>query len=127
MTPQEHQARVATLIGDFRAATTQYFQAAFLDHHRTMKKYLKAMGVAVRTLDTVPPDGRMEMLPLLDDPDDGIRSYAAAYLFSQMPDRAKAIWDDIMMRSRHLEARENAVKHSIMTEHFPDKFIEAFR
>ena len=48
----------------------------------------------VHELDAIDP-GRTALVPLLDDPDPGVRAYAGAYLIKLMPDRVVPILRDI--------------------------------
>ncbi|WP_044561635.1 hypothetical protein [Azospirillum sp. B4] len=126
MTPDEKEARIATLLHDFRTQVLRYYEADLLDNHDVMKSCLPKMGKAVRALDPVEPDGRIALAPLLDDPDDGVRVYAAAYLFGRLPDRAQAVWRDVQLNSDHPTAYRSVIRFQIIAESKPEDFIKAF-
>jgi len=59
---------------------------------------IKAAERAAQGLDAMGPDGRRALVPLLDDPDWGIRAYAAGYLVRLFPERALAVLEEISAR-----------------------------
>jgi len=62
-----------------------------LDDDAAMRRAgMGAVHMAVRFIDAHGPDTRLILEPLLDDPDPGVRAYAAGYLMKHMPDRALA-------------------------------------
>ncbi|MGA8169687.1 MAG: HEAT repeat domain-containing protein [Methylocystis sp.] len=50
---------------------------------------------AIKGLDLLGSKGRLALVPLLDDPDWGIRVFAAGYLVKIMPERALAVLKEI--------------------------------
>jgi voltage-gated potassium channel Kch len=50
---------------------------------------------AVKVFDSFGADGRLALVPLLSDPDQGVRAFAAGYLVKVMPERALAVLKDV--------------------------------
>ncbi|MEC4593111.1 MULTISPECIES: hypothetical protein [Nitrospirillum] len=126
MTTHGKDASAAALIEEFRTQVKRYFHADIMGNRRTMKACLPKMGNAVQALDTVAPEGRMALVPLLKDADDGVRVYAAAYLFGRLPEEARAVWDEVLAGSKHPSAYLNVVSFKIIADWKPDDFIKAF-
>ncbi|MEA1677155.1 hypothetical protein [Nitrospirillum sp. BR 11163] len=126
MTPHGKDASTAARIEEFRTQVKRYFHADLMGDRRTMKACLPKMGKAVQALETVAPEGRMALVPLLKDPDDGVRVYAAAYLFGRLPEEARAVWDDVLAGSHHPSAYLNVVSFKVIADWKPADFIKAF-
>ena len=74
------------------------------------------MHEAVHQLDRLDP-GRNALLPLLGDPDAGVRAYAGAYLIKLMPDRAIAVLRDVEEKEDANSAHFTAYFALMMWEH----------
>ena len=61
---------------------------------------IDAVRQTVRELDAFGTEGRLALVPLLDDQDQGVRVYAARHLLGLMPDRALEALKDICCRDR---------------------------
>jgi hypothetical protein len=84
----------------------RFKHAALVAHygHEDEDDALQIAGInaaerAVQGLDAIGPDGRRALIPLLDDPDWGIRAYTAGYLVRLFPDRALAVLEEISTRA----------------------------
>ncbi|QGM46570.1 hypothetical protein [Methylocystis heyeri] len=78
------------------------------EDHAMQLAGLRAVDRAAKQLDLVcGPDGRLELVPLLDDPDLSVAVFAAGYLVKRMPERALAVLNDIEQRG-HVEVRMTA-------------------
>ncbi len=91
----ENQDRVVSLVGGFRfgARLAHTLHDELLDTTGEAK-VVDLMDEIVHQLDELDP-GRAALLPLLGDPDAGVRAYAGAYLIKLMPDRAIPVLRDI--------------------------------
>jgi hypothetical protein len=77
-----------------RGAIVAHF--GYEDEDRAMQRVgLKSAHRAVQILDTEGDDGRLALVPLLEDPDWGIRVLAAGYLVKVIPERALAVLQEI--------------------------------
>lgn len=59
---------------------------------------IDALHRAVGGLDAIGPQARLALVPLLDDPNWGIRVFAAGYLVKLIPERALMVLNDIRAR-----------------------------
>jgi hypothetical protein len=85
------------------------------EDHAMQLAGLRAVDRAAKQLDMLcGPEGRLELVPLLDDPDMSIAVFAAGYLIKLMPERALAVLNDIERRG-HVEVRMTA--GSILRQH----------
>ena len=87
------------------ALVERFKRAAIVAHcgHEDEDLAMQSAGIAaarraVETLDALRSDGRQALVPLLDDPDWGVRAYAAGYLLERMPARALTVLKDIDAR-----------------------------
>ena len=89
------QDRVASLVGGLRfGARLAHTLHDELGDTTGENQVVGLMHEAVHQLDRLDP-GRVALLPLLGDPDAGVRAYAGAYLIRLMPDRAIPVLRDI--------------------------------
>jgi hypothetical protein len=78
------------------------------EDHAIQLAGLRAVERAAKQLDMLcGPEGRLELVPLLDDPELSIAVFAAGYLLKLMPERALAVLNDIDQRG-HVEVRMTA-------------------
>lgn len=81
-----------------RAAMATNFGYRDEDHAMQLAG-LRAVDRAAKGLDLLfGPEGRLALVPLLDDPDLSISVFAAGYLIKIMPERALAVLKDIEVR-----------------------------
>jgi hypothetical protein len=85
------------------------------EDHAMQLAGLRAVDRAAKQIDMLcGPEGRLELVPLLDDPELSIAVFAAGYLLKLMPERALAVLNDIVRRG-HIEVRMTA--RSILRRH----------
>lgn len=95
------QDRVTSLVGGLRfSARLSHTLHDELGDTTGETKVVGLMHDIVHQLDALDP-GRVALLPLLGDPDAGVRAYAGAYLIRLMPDRAIPVL-------REVEEKEDA-------------------
>jgi hypothetical protein len=111
---KQEPAFIRHLIGQFkRGAIVAHF--GYEDENYAMQRVgLKSAQQVVTVLDTY-EDGREALVPLLDDPDQGIRVIAASHLLKTMPERALAVIEEIHERCP-TEARLTAASILISRE-----------
>jgi hypothetical protein len=84
----------------FRAGARVYDGGYELEDINIQRAGLKAMKAVVKELDLLGgAKGRNALIPLLDDPDEGVRVHAAAFLLKRLPERAVAVLTEIDERS----------------------------
>ncbi len=94
----QDQARVASLVERFKTGALLFEEGHEDEDNDLQEKGRAAAHGAVRELDALGPHGRDALIPLLDDPDPGIRVCAAAHLVNVMPQRAVTVLKDIQDR-----------------------------
>lgn len=95
MTKKGSHPTILDLISQYKQATTTYFEACDNEHFKTQKAEMDRVNRIVDALDSFGAAGRLALIPLLDDADQGIRVLAAAYLLKVIPDRAVAVLKEI--------------------------------
>ena len=88
-------SHIAAIFDRFRAAALLYQHGLFLRSNRIESKGLDGIQAAKKELDALGPDGRRELIPLLDDPDPGIRVMATPYVYPFVPERVLAVLNEI--------------------------------
>jgi hypothetical protein len=98
---------LAAVILQFKKGALLYHQGCEDEDNSVQDKGVKGTKDAVRILDALGPDGRKALIPLMSDPDPGIRVYAAGYLLKIMPEEAAALLEreqDYGMTRAHMTA-----------------------
>jgi hypothetical protein len=97
MTGGKHDFAVRFLIEQFKhAAIVTHF--GYEDEDRAMQR--AGIGAAKRVVQGLDAfDARLALVPLLDDPDWGVRVSAAGYLVKALPERALAVLREIRERA----------------------------
>lgn len=96
MTTQKGSPRtIEGLIEKYRRSTLAYFAACDDDAFAKQKTYGLRVKQIVEDLDSFGTDGRLALIPLLDDADQGIRTFAAADVLKVAPERAIAVLEEI--------------------------------
>jgi hypothetical protein len=99
---------VAHLIDRFRTSAFQWHLGHFF-RLTGLQQEADALGMAtIADLDRLTTNGSADLLPLLGDPDDGVRAFAAAYLIDTKPAIAVPVLQDLVSTSL-TEARETAL------------------
>jgi len=89
------QDRVTSLVGGLRfGARLAHTLHDELGDTTGEAKVVDLMDEIIHQLDKLDP-GRAALVPLLGDPDAGVRAYAGAYLIKLMPDRAIPVLRDV--------------------------------
>jgi hypothetical protein len=83
------------LVEQFKLSTIAYFEACDEEKFKKQKAEVDRTNAIIEALDFFGGDGRLALIPLLDDADQGIRVGAAAYLLKVMPERAIAVLEEI--------------------------------
>jgi hypothetical protein len=77
-----------------RAAIVAHF--GYEDEDSAMQSAgIQAAKKAVKVLDAIGSEGRLALVPLLENSDWGVRVFAAGYLVKVIPERALAVLQDI--------------------------------
>jgi HEAT repeat protein len=98
---------VAHLISRFKTSAFRWHLGCFF-HLTSLQQEADALGMAtIAELDRLTTNGRADLLPLLSDPDDGIRAFAAAYLIDTKPAIAVRVLQELVGTSL-TEARDTA-------------------
>ncbi len=95
MARKDSQATIPDLIELFKQYTADYYSARDDDEFKKQKNAVTHVNKIVESLDTFGAEGRLALIPLLDDPDQGIRTFAAADLLKVIPERAVAVLKEI--------------------------------
>lgn len=84
-----------SLIGKFRRAAIVYHYGAYDEDHAITRAGGRAVHRAVKAIEVCAYEGRLALLPLLDDPDPCVRVFAAGFLVKITPERALPVLQDI--------------------------------
>lgn len=95
MARNESQRTIQGLIEIYKQSTTAYYDACDDDDFARQKTAGRRVNQIARDLDSFGVDGRFALIPLLDDADQGIRTFAAADLLKVIPERASAVLEEI--------------------------------
>jgi hypothetical protein len=90
--------KVTAIVEQFKVGAAMY-DAAYEDEDiDAQKEGIKIARAAIRSLDDIGTDGRKALIPLLHDPNPGIRVYAAGCLVKTVPDQAISVLTEIRDR-----------------------------
>lgn len=74
-------------------------QFGYQDEDKAMQRAgTRAARASAEYLDACGDDGRLALVPLLEDPEWGVRVFAAGYLVKLMPEQAVAVLKDVSER-----------------------------
>jgi len=115
MSDEKRKKPTDSLVAQFkRAALVAYF--GFEDEHLPMQDAgIASARRTVEALDALGPDGRISLAPLLDDPDERVRGFAARRLLDVLPERAVATLRELSC-SPHFHVRIDAGRALILHE-----------
>ncbi|HLZ65461.1 MAG TPA: HEAT repeat domain-containing protein [Aliidongia sp.] len=106
--PQHNDEKsIHQLVEQFKAGAILYHQGLEDEKLAVQRRGQKAVLSAIQELDAFGPEGRNNLIPLLDHPDPGVRVYAAGTLVKVIPERALAVLkeiDDFGMTRAHMTA-----------------------
>lgn len=85
---------IATCTAQFKRAAIVYHWGYEDDDRDMQYAGRRSMEEAITALDTC-KDGRVALVPFLDDPDPSVRVFAAGYLVKIMPERALAVLKEL--------------------------------
>jgi hypothetical protein len=97
---------IPAMTAQFKRAAIVYHWGYEYDDARMQFAGKKSAEEAISALDTC-KDGRLALVPYLDDPDPSVRVMAAGYLVKVMPERALAVLkelDERCMTRAHMTA-----------------------
>jgi hypothetical protein len=86
---------IPQLIENYKKSTMDYYSACDAENFAKQKSTGSRVNQIVQRLDSYGAEGRLALIPLLDDADQGIRTFAAADLLKVIPDRAIAVLKEI--------------------------------
>jgi hypothetical protein len=86
---------IPDLVEKFKQSAIAYYSACDDENFRKQKVEVERGNKIVEALDAFGAEGRLALIPLLDDPDQGIRVVAAAFLLKVIPGRATAVLEEI--------------------------------
>jgi hypothetical protein len=84
-----------SLIGTFRRAAIVYHYGALDEDNAIARAGGRAVHRAVKTIEECAYEGRLALVPLLEDPDPCVRVFAAGFLTRVMPERTVPILREI--------------------------------
>jgi hypothetical protein len=86
----EAEPNITDIIKRFREGAIMYHHGCFLAINAIQCNGLDIIQLARDQLDAQGPNARDALVPLLEDPDPGVRVVAAGHLIKIMPERAMA-------------------------------------
>ena len=95
MARKESQPTIRDLVENFKQSTVAYYSARDDDDFKTQETAGTRVNKIIEALDSFGAEGRLALIPLLDDADQGIRTFAAADLLKVIPERAIAVLKEI--------------------------------
>jgi hypothetical protein len=91
----ENQDQMHAIVEQFKRGANRYHEGREDEDIQVQGEGKKDVFSALRALDALGPHGRDALIPLLDDPNPGIRVYAAGSLVKRMPELALPVLEDI--------------------------------
>jgi hypothetical protein len=95
MPQHDNEKSIPQLVEQFKAGAILYHQGLEDEKLAVQKRGQKNVFSAIQSLDAIGPEGRNNLIPLLEDPDPGVRVYAAGTLVKVIPERALAVLKEI--------------------------------
>jgi hypothetical protein len=95
MARKDTQRTISDLVQNFKKSTIDYYTARDDDDFKKQETAGIRVNKIVEALDAFGAEGRLALIPLLDDTDQGIRTFAAADLLKVIPERAVAVLKEI--------------------------------
>jgi hypothetical protein len=95
MTSGGSQRTIPSLIEEYRQSTIAYYSACDDEKFTRQRSSGQKVNQIVQKLDAFGAEGRLALTPLLNDPDQGIRTFAAADLLKVYPERAIPVLEEI--------------------------------
>jgi hypothetical protein len=95
MAKKSLQQKFPNLVEKFKQSAMDYYSACDSEAFSKQKIVIGRTNKIVDSLDSVGDEGRLALVPLLDDSDQGIRVLAAAYLLKLIPHQAIAVLKDV--------------------------------
>ena len=95
MTKERYQPKIPDLVEQFKQSAIAYYSACDDEIFKKQEVAGKRVNQIVQDLDSFGVEGRLALIPLLDDADQGIRALAAAFLLKVIPERAIAVLEEI--------------------------------
>ncbi|WP_296714222.1 hypothetical protein [Rhodoblastus sp.] len=89
------QPAIPDLVEELKQSAMTYYSACDDENFRKQKVEVKHTSKIIEALDCFGAEGRLALVPLLDDPDQGIRVVAAAFLLKPFPERAIAALEEV--------------------------------
>jgi hypothetical protein len=95
MIEEDNQQTIQHLIEKFKQSAIDYYSACDDDNFAKQKTVGERRSEIIRKLDAFGTQGRLALMPLLDDTDQGVRVLAAAFLLKVSPERAIPVLREI--------------------------------
>jgi hypothetical protein len=95
MATKEPQQTIPELVEKFRQSTVAYYSARDGDDFKKQETAGTRVNKIIEALDSFGAEGRLALIPLLGDTDQGVRTFAAADLLKVIPERAIAVLKEI--------------------------------
>ena len=95
MVKKRFPSTIQGLVAEYKQFTVDYYTACEGENFEKQKKAGSRVNQIVLDLDSFGAEGRLALVPLLDDADQGVRVFAAADLLRVMPERAVAVLEEI--------------------------------
>ena len=95
MTKIGSQHTIQALVKKYKQSTIDYYSACDDDNFTKQKTAGVNLNQIVQDLDAFGAEGRLALTPLLDDPDQGVRTFVAADLLKIDPKRAVPVLEEI--------------------------------
>ncbi|MGP8169731.1 hypothetical protein [Rhodoblastus sp.] len=97
MTKEASLRKIKTIVEKYKESATAYYAALDDDNFTKQKFEMDSVNKIVEMLDSFGVEGRLALIALLDDANQGIRVLAAAFLLKEIPDRAIAVLKEIQV------------------------------
>jgi hypothetical protein len=96
LTPRKgSQPTIQALVEKFKQSAIDYYSACDDEKFAKQKTVVARAKRIVQDLDAIGVEGRLALIPQLDDAHQGIRVLSAAYLLKVIPDQAIAVLKEI--------------------------------
>jgi hypothetical protein len=95
MVEKGYQQTIQDLVENFKQSAIDYYSACDDDNFAKQKTVGNRRSKIVQKLDAFGTQGRLALIPLLDDADQGVRVLAAAFLLKVSPEQAIPVLHEI--------------------------------
>ena len=99
MSPDQNHISIGSILDRFKTGALLNAEGRYYSDRKLSDEGLRLIRQSLKELDSLGPDSRNALIPLLDDPTPIIRVRAAASLVNIIPERALAVLEEIRDRS----------------------------